>query len=334
MRQVGSLSNLDQAERFADYLFSQGTICSIDKGSDGYRVWVQDDDRVASAKQELPDFLADPNHVRYREAVLRATALRKEKQRRQDDARSNVVDVADSWRFSLAQQCPVTIGLIVISIIVAYFTQLEPAHYDQGGKRLLLIDPFAKSLLISTDRTFRQIRDGEVWRIISPIFLHFSLMHIAFNLLMTYQFGLQIEPRRGSFRLLSMVLLIAALSNLAQFWSPDLAQYCSRVFAQLWFHDSTQNPLESLEFRGHWLFGGMSGVVYGLFGYMWIKGKLDPRSGLGLPSQTVTAMLVWHVLCVVGVIPHVANWCHGIGLVTGMALAAGEMLIPSRLRRR
>ena len=300
MRQVGSLSNLDQAERFADYLRSEGTECSIDNGSDGFRIWVQDDDRVASAKQELPIFLADPNHLRYRDASVIAKARLVERQLRREAARSNTISVSNSWNTSVAQQCPVTFGLIAISILVGILTGLKPVHND----------PFVSRLWISTDGSIQQILHGEIWRIISPIFLHFNLMHIVFNLLWTYQFGLQIEPRRGSSRFLAMVLVIAALSNLAQFWSPNLGQF--------WFH--------GLGAHGRWLgnpwFGGMSGVVYGLFGYIWIKGKLDPRSGLGLPQQTVFMMLGWHVLCVVGVIPNVANWCHGIGLVTGMGLAA------------
>ena len=77
----------------------------------------------------------------------------------------------------------------------------------------------------------------------------------------------------------------------------------------------------------------MSGVVYGLFGYIWIKGKFDPRSGLGLPQQTVFMMLGWFVACVF-IIPNVANWAHGIGLVAGMVIAAGGLMLPSRIRRR
>ena len=304
MRQVGFLSNLDQAERFADYLRSLGTECSVDTVTDGFRVWVQDDDLVTSAKQELPIFLAEPNHQRYRDAAEIVKAKRKEKQSRLDASRSNIVNVSDSWNPSVAQKCPVTLGLIVISIFVAYMTGLKPVRSD----------PFAFRLFFSTDATFKQILAGEIWRTITPIFLHFSPMHIAFNLLMTYQLGLQIEPRRGTFKFLSMVLLIAVFSNLGQF-----------VFQKGELHG------------GHMvypLFGGMSGVVYGLFGYTWIKGRLDPRSGFGLPPESVFMMLGWFIVCTVELVPHVANWAHGVGLATGMILAAGETLVRSILRRR
>jgi GlpG protein len=304
MRQVGTLSNLDQAERFADYLRSLGTECSIDSRSDGFRIWVQDDDRVASSKQELPIFLADPNHERYREAAFLATARDIEKQRRLEAARSNIVYVSNSWNVSVAQNCPITIGLILISIVVAFMTGLKPVSSD----------PYANPLFFSTDGTFKQILGGDYWRIISPIFLHFNFPHIVLNLMMAYQFGLQVEPRQGSSRFLSMVLVIAACSNLAQFMFQPGELRSGRLIYPL--------------------FGGMSGVVYGLFGYIWIKGILEPRSGLGVPQQTVVMMLVWHVLCVVGVVPHVANWAHGIGLATGMALAAAGILLPKKLRRR
>ena len=65
----------------------------------------------------------------------------------------------------------------------------------------------------------------------------------------------------------------------------------------------------------------MSGVVYGVFGYVWVKSRLDSDSGFDIPHQSVFQMFVVYLLCVVGVIPNVANWCHSIGLVTGIAIA-------------
>lgn len=304
MRQVGFLSKLDQAERFADFLRAGGIKCSVDDGANGYRIWVLDDDDVASAKEEWPRFLAEPDHERYRNATRIAKAKIVEEQHRREQARANTIDLSEHWRRSPSQNSPITFGLIAVSIVVMLLTGLQPKHND----------PFVNRLWFSTDGTFDQIRSGEVWRLISPIFLHFGLMHIVFNLLWTYQFGLQIEPRRGSGRFLLMVLTIAAASN----------------FAQFWFHGERLN---GVWFGNPW-FGGMSGVVYGLFGYIWIKGKVDPGSGFGLPQQTVMMMLVWHVLCVAGIIPNVANWAHGVGLVTGMTIAAAGTLVRPRLPRR
>ena len=65
-------------------------------------------------------------------------------------------------------------------------------------------------------------------------------------------------------------------------------------------------------------FGGMSGVVYGLLGYIWMQGKFDPASKLSLEPQTVIFMIVWFFLCLFSLVGNVANTVHGVGLVVGI----------------
>ena len=101
--------------------------------------------------------------------------------------------------------------------------------------------------------------------------------------------GSMIEGRQSSWRLAILVLVIAACSNLAQFW-----------------------------FGGP-VFGGMSGVVYGLLGYIWMRGKFDPGSGLYLHPSTVGMMIIWFFACFTPIVPHVANAAHAAGLVMGIA---------------
>jgi GlpG protein len=101
--------------------------------------------------------------------------------------------------------------------------------------------------------------------------------------------GTMIEVRQGSLFLGLQVLVIGVISNLAQyFWSgPN--------------------------------FVGMSGVVYGLLGYIWIRGRFDPASGLSLNQGVVTMMIFWFFLCLTGVVGNVANATHAAGLISGMA---------------
>jgi GlpG protein len=63
----------------------------------------------------------------------------------------------------------------------------------------------------------------------------------------------------------------------------------------------------------------MSGVVYGLLGYIWMRGKFDPGSGLYVHSHTVAMMIIWFVACFTPLVPHVANATHAVGLALGMA---------------
>jgi hypothetical protein len=116
--------------------------------------------------------------------------------------------------------------------------------------------------------------------------------------------GTLVERAVGSLRFLLLVLVMAAVSNVVQF--------------------KAHGPL----------FGGMSGVVYGLFGYAWIRGRLDPTSGLYLRQDIVFWMLGWFVLCAAGVIGGVANWAHGGGLASGAALGYLAYTLDRMRRRR
>jgi len=73
------------------------------------------------------------------------------------------------------------------------------------------------------------------------------------------------------------------------------------------------------------LFGGMSGVVYGLLGYVWIRHKVSPRPQLAIPPGLLGFMLFWLLLGMSGIIDllmsgSIANAAHAVGLVTGMIL--------------
>ncbi len=130
--------------------------------------------------------------------------------------------------------------------------------------------------------------NGQVWRLLTPIFIHFGVVHLLFNMLWLKDLGTMIEKLISTRLLLALVLVIGILSNLGQFF-----------------------------FSGPF-FGGMSGVVYGLLGYIWMKSKFDPVSRLFLEKQTVVMMIVWFFLCLFGFMGHVANAAHAVGLATGM----------------
>jgi hypothetical protein len=66
----------------------------------------------------------------------------------------------------------------------------------------------------------------------------------------------------------------------------------------------------------------MSGVVYGLFGFVVVHSKLSPTSTLSLHPQSVRFMLIWLVLCFTGIIGPIANWAHTFGLLSGAAIGA------------
>ena len=134
---------------------------------------------------------------------------------------------------------------------------------------------------------------SQPWRLLTPMFLHFSLLHILFNLLWWSDLGRLIERLQSGTQLVLVTVITSAASNLAQF-----------------YYSGPQ-------------FGGLSGVVYGLLGYLWIYGKLNPGAGVALRKEIVIFMLAWMVICFVGLSGVVANAAHLAGLVSGCALGAG-----------
>lgn len=149
---------------------------------------------------------------------------------------------------------------------------------------------------------------GQWWRLLSPMFIHFGVLHLAMNSLWYWELGRRIELRQGGIVLLALSLLFGVLSNLAQFW-----------------------------FGGPSLFGGLSGVLYGLLGYCWIFQLLAPTPAYVLPRGVLAMMLIWLLVCLTGVIDTlglgaIANAAHVGGLLAGCAagLVGGAL---ARLRR-
>lgn len=64
---------------------------------------------------------------------------------------------------------------------------------------------------------------GQVWRLITPAFLHFSFVHLAFNLVIFYEFGRRVEAVLGSKRFALMALGIVLVSNLGPLLSQRLS---------------------------------------------------------------------------------------------------------------
>jgi rhomboid protease GluP len=61
------------------------------------------------------------------------------------------------------------------------------------------------------------IRYGQLWRLITPVFLHASLLHIAFNMYALILYGQDVELRFGRARFLLLYFLSAYAGNVMSF---------------------------------------------------------------------------------------------------------------------
>ncbi len=284
MRIIGHLADEAAAHTFGDYLYVQGLENLVEPHEgQGWAVWVHDEDKLDEAAQLLNEFKANPADAKYRAKAKSASELRQDKAKAEAEYRKKVHDRGALFRPYIAYGFGrLTLGLIVICVgvfILSRFGTDERVFAALSISNFFLASPMLP-----------EVRQGEIWRLVTPIFIHFDILHIFFNMLWLRDLGSMIEGRQGTRRLLVLVLVIAVVSNLAQY-----------MFGR--------NPA----------FGGMSGVVYGLLGYVWLRGKSDPASGLFLHPSTVTMMLIWLVACYTGLLGHVANWTHTAGLLLGMA---------------
>jgi GlpG protein len=300
MRKIGALPSEQQAKLFEDYLLTQNIGASVDVSGEEWIVWVFDEDQVELAKTELAEFEQNSAAEKYQAAIRQAEAIREENIARAREAVKKRVNVRETWNQPFTSRCPVTSVLIGISVVV--YLLLQTSDYNMQIRQALSISTFQVSgNMISYSPRLLDIRAGEVWRLITPIFIHFNIWHILFDCFMTYQLAAAIEINRGSLKLALMVILIAIPSNLAQFyWGGD--------------HFSNGGPG----------FGGLSGVVYGLFGYMWMKSKYDPQSSFYVPPNMVVILIGWFFLCWTGMMGNIANMAHAFGLITGMAIGLGS----------
>ena len=65
------------------------------------------------------------------------------------------------------------------------------------------------------------IRQGQLWRLITPVLLHASLLHIGFNMYALFSFGTGLERRFGHFRFLALYLLAGFSGNVLSFLFSD-----------------------------------------------------------------------------------------------------------------
>lgn len=301
MRKIGSLPSGQQAKLFEDYLLTTGVEIKVEQSVDQWSIWVYDEDQIEHAKQELQEFSANPDAEKFQGATRKAEAIRESKIKNAADSARKQVNVRDTWNQPFTSRCPVTSLLIGVSVVVYLFMQTN--EYGGQIRQALSISSFQTSgNMIRYSPYLLDIREGEVWRLVTPIFIHFRgsgglPLHLLFNCFMTYQLGGAIEGNRGSTKLLLLVLLAAIPSNLAQFY---------------WAGPS---------------FGGLSGVVYGMFGYMWMKSKFDPQSSFSVPPNMVVILIGWFFLCMTGAMGSVANMAHAGGLGMGMLIGVGTTFL-------
>jgi GlpG protein len=274
MRRIGIFEIQKDALRFWNYLKEKGVDSSLEEESKSeWSIWVAEEDQVQSAQNDLKTFRENPLDQTFDVANPRPVpSFDDPVEKPPKRSGFKQFDLRRQWSRQERKPGLFTLSLIITSVAVFLVSGM--------GQNPMISNPL---------KITSAILDGQIWRLITPIFLHLSIFHIFFNMWWLYDLGSQIESKKGSKFFLTFVVLLAVASNLSQY-----------------FYSGPN-------------FGGMSGVIYGLFGYVWIKSRFDPADGFQLDPTIAIIMFGFFFLCFFGIFGNIANLAHAGGLVVGLA---------------
>jgi len=158
-----------------------------------------------------------------------------------------------------------------------------------------------KSLILNGGNHPASVFAGQYWRLLTALFLHVGVWHLAFNLMALAQVGPMVADVFGAGRMLFYFLLTGLAAN---------------VFSVFFGHYAVQ--------------AGASGAIMGLVG---IAAGWGTRDGTTIGKNVRSQMVRWAVYTMLfGLFMHADNLAHGAGFVSGGVL--GYASRPEWLRAR
>lgn len=222
------------------------------------------------------------------------------------DAQTTAADLFNVSEFNNGMlraffNAPFTLILILTCIALAFLAPLDgPTSFSWN---LLYPDFSYGTRTIVLARVVDNFSVTQFFKMLTPILLHGGLLHLAFNMMWLWDLGHRIEKFQSTLTMIIAVIVLGLVSNTVQYL-----------------------------YGGGNNFVGMSGVVYGLFAYIWMWQLFDPRTGLALPGSLIVFMLVMLVIMTSLGLSMIANEAHLGGFLAGIIYGAITATI-SRLKR-
>lgn len=261
-----------QALNFTDYLNTINIKACCKESINGkWVVYVNNQDDVYKAKRELFLYVQSPYAKKYVQASWKCRrTIAKDKELGLGFLR------ALNWDpFSFTSIIEI---VCILFFICQFFFQEQMLHYFSLTKYIDISKPW------------------EYYRLLTPAFLHFGLIHITFNLVMWEALARPIENTFGKVKLFSVFISVVFISNILQlvFLSPNT------------------------------VFGGLSGAVYGVIGFAGIlSSNKNFADRLNIPHGLLSVSIIF-VLLGFFINDSLANFCHLGGLVVGIILGLFE----------
>ncbi|QSB14776.1 rhomboid family intramembrane serine protease [Natronosporangium hydrolyticum] len=142
------------------------------------------------------------------------------------------------------------------------------------------------------------VAEGEYYRLLTSMFLHYGVFHLALNMFALWVVGGVLEPLLGRLRFLALYLVSGIGGGVATYLFASMGTVAA----------------------------GASGAVFGLFAAFFIIMRR-----LGRDTSMITMILVVNLILTF-VIPQISIWGHLGGLVTGGLVALGLAYAPRQHR--
>ncbi|MDY7218864.1 rhomboid family intramembrane serine protease [Denitrificimonas sp. JX-1] len=258
-------------------LRQQGIVHRVTESSGEQVLWVGDEEQIAHVQQLYQAFVEGIWTTEAVDVVI--------------EQQTTPSLVRQSDFVAQLRRSSMTAAILLACLLVAVLTQL--------GDNITTVSWFTfhdfqiKGDLLYFMTLEHSLAQGQWWRLVSPILLHFGLLHLAMNMMWYWEIGRRIEYQQGKIFLLLLTLMAALVSNVSQ-----------------------------VVMSGPTLFGGLSGVLYAVLGHCWIYQRINPQASYALPKGVVAMMLIWLLLCLFGVVTalgfgQIANTAHVSGLLVG-----------------
>lgn len=286
MRQLVTLPTEHDCAPLCDFLNTLGIQTHVEQIKGLMTVWILDEDDWEKARRGLRDFQQNLR-CELRHADIAAESISTPQQTASLDHYSRSTQRIRSLLQQLLE-FPVVALLIGLVLWTAMISRLglDERIASQFQMSALMRDDSSKSFV--SPGLWQVMARWEFLRWISPVLLHRGPVHLIANGLTLLLFGSVVESRSGSWRFVLMVIVIALCSN----------------FAQMALHGPE--------------FCGLSGVNFGLIGFLGAKHRYAPDYGASFTVQSGVWVLLFSGLSLMSVS---MSALHFAGLMMGIVLA-------------
>ncbi|AWK14975.1 rhomboid family intramembrane serine protease GlpG [Candidatus Fukatsuia symbiotica] len=270
MIRVTAISNQRLAQIFVDYMTTFNVVLTLSRNTQQVEIWLGDEQKLPLVQSEWKQFLLDPCNPCYQAASWQAGTLNSTLPYQGFFSLQTILQTVRNKAGRMTLSVMLLCGAIYILMqFVGDTTVMSWLAWPKNSRQY-----------------------WQLWRWITHALLHFSLLHILFNLMWWWYLAGQVEKQLGSGKLLVLTILSAIFSG----WGQSLFSGAN--------------------------FGGLSGVIYALIGYVWLITERVPGSGLILPRGVMVFSVIWLVVGLFNILAlSIANSSHLCGLLIGLLIA-------------